>query len=380
MTHGGRDIAIWALFFMAPMTVMVGVMYVCLTAPARRNQRARLFLDLLETGLRMGQSPERTITAISETHDRSVTALFHLLAAHIEEGARLNQALALTPRFLPRSIAEVVQIGARENTLERLLPAARAMLVDVNSRLRGALNYVIVFAVAVVPGMFVFMPLLSIFVWPKLKLILLDMEATPPAFTTAVFENYAVGTTIEILLGATVAALAAAYVAGPRAQLLMRKLFGSLPDRIALALPWRRYRTHRDFTAVLAILLDAGMKEEQAVKLAGDAAANHVFETRAQRVIEKLRAGIALPEALREIERSEEFQWRWANALRAGKDFFAVLRGWHEALETRAFQREQAAAHAITSSIVLINGALVAMLACAVFLIFISLIDEASLW
>jgi hypothetical protein len=87
-----------------------------------------------------------------------------------------------------------------------------------------------------------------------------------------------------------------------------------------------------------------------------------------------------LPEALKEIEKSEEFQWRWTNALRAGKDFFAALRGWHETLETRAFQQEQAAAHAITSSIVLINGVLVATIASAVFLIFINLIDEASLW
>jgi hypothetical protein len=87
-----------------------------------------------------------------------------------------------------------------------------------------------------------------------------------------------------------------------------------------------------------------------------------------------------LPEALKVIERSEEFQWRWTSALRAGKDFFAALRGWHETLETRAFQREQAAAHVITSSIVLINGALVGSIAVAVFLIMISIIEEGCLW
>jgi type II secretory pathway component PulF len=380
MMYGARDIAVWALFFMLPMTAVIAVMYLCLTAPARRSQRTRLFLDLIETGLRTGQSPERTITAISETQDRSVTAFFHLLAAHIEEGARLEHALTMTPRFLPRSIAEVVKIGARENTLEQLLPAARAMLTDVNSRMRGALNYAIVFAVVVLPGMFLFLPILSIFVWPKLKNVLVDMEATPPAFTIAVFENYTVATAIQFLFVGFVAAITLVYVFGPRAQSWMRHVFGSLPDRFGLWLPWRRYRVHRDFTAVLAILLDAGLKEVDAVRLASQATGNDVFQVRARHVIEKLHAGARLPEALKEIEKSEEFQWRWANALRTGKDFFSALRGWHESLETRAFQQEQAAAHVITSSIVLINGVLVAMVASAVFLIFVSLIDEAALW
>jgi type II secretory pathway component PulF len=362
------------------MMVVVTVMYVCLTIPARRNQRARLFLDLLETGLRTGRSPERTIAAISETRDRSVSALFHLLAAHIEEGARLEEALELTPRFLPRPIAEVVRIGTRENTLAQLLPAARAMLMDVNSRMRGALNYVLVFAVVILPGMFFTLPTLSIFVWPKLKQILMDMEVTPPAFTTAVFENYRVGTTIQLLFLFFAATFAFIYIGGPRFHAWTRRFFGSLPDRLGLALPWRRQRVHRDFTAVLAILLDAGLKEVDAVQFAAEATGNDIFQIRSRRVTDKLRAGAGLPEALREIEKSEEFQWRWANALRSGKDFFAALRGWHEALETRAFQQEQAAAHAITSAIVLINGAVVAVIASAVFLIFISLVDEVSLW
>jgi type II secretory pathway component PulF len=159
-----------------------------------------------------------------------------------------------------------------------------------------------------------------------------------------------------------------------------RLLFGSLPDRIVMLLPWRRYRAHRDFTAVLAILLDAGMHEKNAVRMAGQATANHLFKVRAQRVVLLLEKGVPLPEALKLIERDKEFQWRWTSALRAGKDFFAALRGWHETLETRAFQREQAAAHAITSSIVLINGALVGTIGVAVFLIITSLIEEASLW
>src|SRR5436190_24139686 len=137
-----KDIVFWALFIMLPFSIGIALAYACVTAPARRNERARLFLDLLDTAMRTGKSLERTIVAISDTHDRSVSVHFHLLAAHIEEGARLEHALVLTPRFLPASVAEVGKIGARENTLEKLLPAARAMLTDVNSRIRGAMHYV----------------------------------------------------------------------------------------------------------------------------------------------------------------------------------------------------------------------------------------------
>ena len=378
-----RDLVFWALFIMVPLTIGIIIAYAALTAPARRNERARLFLDLIETGLRAGQSPERTIAAISDTHDSSVSVHYHLLAARIEEGARLEHALNLTPRFLPRSIAEVVKIGARENTLDKLLPAARAMLIDINSRMRGALHYVIAFAFVVLPAVFFFLPMLSIFVWPKLKQIIIDEEATPPAFTTMVFESPIGASFVRFFfigIFVAVVAMVSSYVFGPRLQSAMRDLFGGLPDRLAMLLPWRRYRAHRDFTAVLAILLDAGVQETPAVRLAAQATANNVFQYRAENVIRLLQSGTSLPEALKAIEKSQEFHWRWISALRAGKDFFAALRGWHESLETRAFQREQAAAHVITSSIVLVNGAVVGSIAVAIFLIIITLIEEGTLW
>jgi type II secretory pathway component PulF len=228
--------------------------------------------------------------------------------------------------------------------------------------------------------MFFVLPTISIFIWPKLKMILEDMEAAPPAFTVAVFENFGIATAIQVVFLGLIISLGVMYIAGPRIQIWARAAFGSLPDWIALALPWRRARAHRDFTAALAILLDAGLREPHAVKLAAQATGNDVFEWRAARVLEQLNEGIALPDALAKVERSREFQWRWANALRAGKDFFAALRGWHESLETRAFQQEQAAAHTITAAMVIINGAIVGAMACALFLIIISLIEEGTLW
>lgn len=362
---------------------MLGTIAVChlfLSSPARRQERARLFLDLLRTGIAMGQSPERTIVAVSETRERSVSVHFHLLAAHIEEGLSLAQALGRAPRLLPPGVAEAVKIGASEGTLDRMLPAARTMLATANSGMRSALNYIIVFLVVVMPATLFLLPMLTNFVWPRFKALLEDMEVSPPYFAELVFENVAVASGIEALVIGSILFFAFFYVGGPRALFWSNKILGGLPDRFLLWLPWRRNRIHRDFTAVLGILLDAGLAEERAVELAARASANRLFQCRAEAVIARLREGVALPEALRKLERDREFQWRWRNALRSGKGFFDALRGWHETLEARAFQQEQAAAHVITTGIVVLNGALVGVIAVAVFMVLLSILEGAVLW
>lgn len=374
-----KEFLFWALCMMTPLTVGVIVTYFCLTAPARRQERARLFLDVLETALRFGQSPERAIVSISETRERSLSVHFHLLAARIEEGIPLHHALHLTPNLVPPGVNEALKIGASENTLPRMLNAARAMLVDVNSRLRGALDYVIALLVVLLPALLLFLPFMAIYIWPKFQQIMADMEVNPPAFTMFIFDHMIMVTLIPFLAAALIVFFSFFYVAGPRAT-LVRKIFGAVPDRLLLLLPWRRRRAQKDFTSVLGILLDSGVSEERAVELAGRSTANIIFERRARAAAGKLREGVSLPAALREIEPSEEFGWRWANALKAGKGFFAALRGWHESLEAKAFQQEQAAAQAISSLIVIGNGLLVGTLASAVVLILLAIIEQEALW
>ena len=380
MTSATREMFLWMLFWTGPMIVAVGICYFFLSLPARRNEQARLFLDLLETGLRQGQSPERTILSVSETRDPSVGPHFHLLAAHIEEGLRLDAAMEKTQSLLPQPVASCVKIAAAEGTLSTMLPAARGMLDDANSRLRGALNHLVLFALVLVPVALFLMPMLSQFIWPKFQQILVDMEVTPPAFTVAVFSNVGWVAIIEaaILIGFLLFGFF--YVGGPRISMIATKMFGSWPDRFVLWLPWRRNRIHRDFTAALAVLLDAGVNEARAVELAAQGSANRVLEKRATVAVSRLREGFPLPEALHVLERDREFQWRWSSALRSRTGFMEALRGWHESLEARAFQQEQAAAHLVTTGIVIVNGALVAAIVSAVFLILIAIIDEGLLW
>src|SRR5436190_1317765 len=133
MTSAVRETLFWILFWMAPMILVVGVCYFFLSMPARRNERARLFLDLLETGL------------------------------------QLDAALEKTPNLLPTAVAATVKIGVAEGTLDKMLPAARGMLDDATSRLRGALNHLVLFALVIVPAGLFLMPMLSQFIWPKFQ-------------------------------------------------------------------------------------------------------------------------------------------------------------------------------------------------------------------
>ena len=82
--------------------------------------------------------------------------------------------------------------------------------------------------------------------------------------------------------------------------------------------------------------------------------------------------------AVRAFDDSGEFQWRLTNATHAHGGFLDALRGWHEALDAKAFQQEEAAAHLITTGVVILNGAFVALIAIAMFGILTGVLDSMS--
>jgi len=115
------------------------------------------------------------------------------------------------------------------------------------------------------------------------------------------------------------------------------------------------------------VLLDGGVPEAEAVRLAGDCTANEICRGRSLRVIAAMAQGAKLDDAVRAFDDSGEFHWRLANATHAHGGFLNALRGWHEALDAKAFQQEEATAHAITSGLVILNGVLVALIAIGMY-------------
>jgi type II secretory pathway component PulF len=123
------------------------------------------------------------------------------------------------------------------------------------------------------------------------------------------------------------------------------------------------------------VLLDGGVPEIEAVRLAGDCTANEICRRRARRVSDALETGVKLDAAVRAFDRSGEFHWRLTNASHARGGFLNALRSWHETLEARAFQQEEATAHVLTSGLVILNGVFVALIATAMFGIMMAVLN-----
>ena len=118
---------------------------------------------------------------------------------------------------------------------------------------------------------------------------------------------------------------------------------------------------------MLAVLLDGGVPEAESVRLAGDCTANEICRRRTRRVLAALENGVKLDDAVRAFDDTGEFHWRLANAVHAHGGFLEALRGWHTALDAKAFQQEEAATHIVTSGLVILNGVVVALIATAMF-------------
>jgi Flp pilus assembly protein TadB len=416
--------------------------YFLLSLPFRRNERARLFLDLIEHSLNNNETLERAVQSVSQSRERSVGARFHLLAAHLEKGLTFEQALAKVPRLLPPPVAEMLRAGMELGNMRAVLPACRQLLKDGGTQVRKAQSYLIVLLFVVGPSVSGVIGVLNVFVMPKFEAIFADMMETVPFEFYQLVRYQTIWNEITLVVAALVWAGAFLYVGGPRVVEWLDNFFPGLYDSLVLRLPWRRKRFQRDFAAMLAVLLDAGLPEEKAVARAAQCTANRAFARRAERVVADLRAGVKLTEAVRHLDDAGEFRWRLANAARgenswkedsrrassngdAGQrasvldcggppplsmtagpaqpafkapedwrtpkpggesavhgtgHFTAALAGWQESLDARAFQQEQAATHLITTALVFWNGLIVAATTWCVFKFLTDLIWEGTTW
>lgn len=354
---------------------ILSLFHFLLSSPLRRAERARTILDLIETALQHGEPVEQALISISQSREQSVGVRFHLFVAWLEKGLRLEEALAKVPRLLPPAITAMLQAGQKIGDLRKVLPACRQLLADAVSETRSALNYLVVITFVVSPvTIFVFF-VTAVLVFPKFKEIALGMGFGMPAGMRLLIEYRLPFVWIQVLLQLVVWFTAFAYVMGPHIR-------SWLPgyDQFNWRLSWRRKRMQRDFSVMLATLLDAKMPEPDAVTLSASCTANSVFQERAARVANNLKQGLSLTEAVQEMDDTGEFRWRLTNATHSRGGFLAALAGWHDALNAKSFQHEQAAAHVVSTSLVLINGLFVAAVVISVFSFLISIVNAGTLW
>ena len=368
----------YAVFILLPGGVFSVVIHFLLSLPMRRRDRALFFLDLVETVLQRGQPLEQAILAAAENHDHAIGVRFYMVAAHIEGGLRLGEALEKEPRFLPPQINAILRAGEKLGDLKRVLPACREVLRIAPDTVRSTTHYMVAILLIFAPVAIWLICMLSIFVIPKFKDVAAGMGVQLWPITLFVFalNDSFILVGFEALLFLALLTVAAIYIGGP--GLVRWFQFRSVPvvDWITWRIPWKQKKLQRTFSAMLAVLLDGGVPEAEAVRLAGDSTANEICRCRAQRVVAALEKGVKLDDAVRAFDDTGEFHWRLTNATHAHGGFLNALRGWHEALDAKAFQQEEAATHVLTSGLVIMNGLVVALIAISMFGIFVALLNR----
>ena len=354
-----------------------------------------MFLSLLEVALAKGGSVEQSIIRLAQSREPSLGIRFHLLAAYLEQGLPLMAALDKVPRLLPPTVVAMLRVGWETGDVRRVLPSCRAHLSEASSRVQKAQHYLVTLCTIIFPIQLWFFWMITIVVAPKFKEIFKDMlgDSRPELFT---FFDWAITAfpALVLCLGVPVLCGVILYILGPRPVDWLEWLtpnylrwiarpfhaLARFADRGVLLVPWKRRRLQRDFSAMLALLLDAGLTEEKAVVFAAAATANRAIAARAERVVTELQRGVKLPEALRFMDDAGELRWRVANAAHAGGRFGSALAGWHDTLDARAYSQEQAVAHLVTSACVFANGAVIGLFAVGIFRLFVELINYTGEW
>jgi type II secretory pathway component PulF len=356
-----------AVFSLAIYVLAIYIIHFFFSLPMRRNERARLFLNLVEGSLTRGQSVETMILSLAQSRDRSLGVRFHLISAYIEGGLKFNEAIDKVPRFLPNQISEMLRAGANLGDLKKVLPACREILRERPAAVRSAQHYMLLIVLFFSPVTIFLIMIIQIFIVPRFKDVAMGMGIRIGPLAHFVFDStfWLVGFEITLTLLLGFATLI--YVGGPRFTRWFQ--FKSVPviDWVAWHVPWKQKRLQHTFSAMLAVLLDAGVPEAEAVRLAGDCTVNEICRQRAQGVIDALANGIPLDNAVRSFDESGEFHWRLTNATHAHGGFLAALRGWHAALDAKAFQQEETTAQMVTTGLVILNGMVVALIAIAMF-------------
>jgi type II secretory pathway component PulF len=384
----------WLVFYILPLVVVAFAVYKAFSVPLRRQEQTRIFLDVIEAGFRQGRRPEYALAQAAQTNDRALGNQFLQIAALLENGYSLSQAMGEVRNFVPAQVAATLRAGEKLGNLRKVLPACRSLLRDANSQTRNAFNFLVISSLVIMPLIPVLILLIRIYVFPAFLGMMAGAGELPPPVTLLAMQMAFWVARAQLLLALCLWCWVIFYVRGPRdygwtlvdgsktaknsilSTPLWNFIGGPLApwrDRILCALPWRRRRLQRDFCATLSLLLDGETPEPAAISLAGEATANWVFVRRARRALEDLAAGKPLQMALQRFDHAREFSWRLANAAAQHGGFLPALSGWMESLDAKAFQEEQTASQLITTGLVLWNGLVVGLIAMGIFSVLISL-------
>src|SRR6202000_1244242 len=135
------EVILCVLVIVLPGCALSFTVHYLLSLPMNRRDRARFFLYFLETALKRGQSVVQAILSGVESRDRVMGVRFYMVAAHMEDGARLGEALEKVPSFLPPQVNAMLRAGEKLGDLKKVLPACREVLRVAPDTVRCTTHY-----------------------------------------------------------------------------------------------------------------------------------------------------------------------------------------------------------------------------------------------
>ncbi len=364
----GFEVVPVVYYLLSVVLVSAGLVGIC-WRPIQRRERVRFFLYLLAQAEESGQSIEQIIISLSKGGEQPLGPQFDRVARHIEWGLmNLPEALAREPGCLPAQVMAIYKVGHETGGVTMILPVAQENhRENGESVFSGLIYHIIVLSIAVM-----IVGILMTYVIPKFKAIFADMlepGEVLPEFTMLVLKisdtikNNAAALFIPLLL-----LLGVWFYCKKKGWL----------DAFWLLMPWRRKRLQRDYSRVLALLLDSGVPEEKAIELAAQSTSNRTIKKRARKVIASLQSGMGLTEAIKLMDDSREFQWRLTNALQTDGKFVDSLSGWHQSLSARADRQHRSFASLIEATVILLLGLIIGSIMIGMFLPLIKLMDKMT--
>ncbi len=351
----GLGAAGWFVVWLLPLTGLCLLTGLIIGLPIRRQERSRLFLDLLQVGLDEGKRPEQTVTDLAKIPDQRHDSRIQYLAQSLEMGYTFPEAIDHVPSLLPAKGRAVIKAGSEAGDIRTALTACKWMLSDAVSRTRGALNYLVFFCFAFAPMILIFLTLITNFMRGALSKVTTALHAEIPGFFEFVIEQDRwLSAGLGFVLVTIFAGGGLLFILDPNRVNSSRVRWLGWLDRLFYSLPWHRNRMKRDFSSMLVTLLDGGLPEEDAVYRAGHATTNRIFMRKAESVRSSLRQGVPLHEAVNKMDVKGGMSWHLQNAFHRRGGFREALAGWQESLDARAFQQEQTAAQLVTSLFVLL--------------------------
>jgi type II secretory pathway component PulF len=356
--------------------LFVGVfilLYFWLSRPLRKQEESRQFLQLLQIAVENGTSLEQALIRASSTRDKSLPLWLHLFAAHLEAGSSFGDALRESKKMVPRPLAELLQVGIKNGTLPSLLKKPEDFQFNLLSRSTHGLELLYLAFLSMIPFFGYISVVLILFVIPKFKALVTEMEINSQQILDRFGLYCSILTILTVAVCVIVYPLVYKYSAFPL----------PLPRAGRRAVHWMLFRfSHvkteavRRFASSLALFLDLKVPEQAAVLQAAEMTGNAHFMNMAKKAASDLEHGIKLTVALNRLTGMDQIAARCEFAATTNLPFQQALEGWIQYLKAKESQQEQTFYTIFSSSITILNGIVVGLLACAFFGALISVLES----